>query len=119
MVLLHKIGLLYAFQYAEPDVMHTSGDAYVHVQAARAASSAAARTPLVEEAGDQDEERELPAFGSGLEFRPQGKLAASKGGAAAAEAARRANDGSLAISLEEETEEVVEDDMGDAEQVRS
>lgn len=89
------------------------------MQAARAASSAAASVPLVEEAGGQDEERELPAFGSGLEFRPQGKLAASKGAAAAAEAASRANDGSLAISLGDETEEAEEDGMGDAEQVRS
>ena len=82
------------------------------MQAARLAlSAAAASTPPPEQAGGQDEGRELPAFGSGLEFRPQGKLAASKGNPAAAEAATAANGGSLAISLEEET------DMGEDDQV--
>ena len=94
------------------------GDACALVQAARAALSAAADTAPAKQAEGRDEERELPAFGSGLEFRPQGKLAASKGGAATAEAAAPANDGSLAISLEEENEEAEEDDMGDDKQVR-
>lgn len=94
-----------------------SGEADAHVQAARAASTAAASAPPAEQAGGQDEERELPAFGRGLEFRPQGKLAASKGGAAAADAVAPANDGSLAISLEEETVGAEEDDMGDDSQV--
>ena len=97
--------------------MPASGDAGASVQAARAASSAAAGAPPAKQAGGRDEERELPAFGSGLEFRPQGKLAASKGGAAAADAAAPANDGSLAISVEEETGGADEDDMGDNNQV--
>ena len=93
------------------------GDACMLVQAARAALNAAADAAPAEQAGGRDEERELPAFGSGLEFRPQGKLAASKGGAATAEAAAPANDGSLAISLDEENEDAEEDGMGDDKQV--
>jgi len=87
------------------------------LQAARAASSAAASIPAAEHTGIEqaapEEERELPAFGSGLEFRSQGKLAASKSPVAARDGAIRANDGSLAISLPEEDESADKDDSMD------
>lgn len=99
------------------NVTLSPADVCAILQAARAASSAAASMPAAEHAGieqaAQEEERELPAFGSGLEFHSQGKLAASKSPAAAADAAIRANDGSLAISLAEEYEVADEDDTMD------
>lgn len=90
-------------------------------QAARSALSAAARPAAVqgpEETAEED--RELPAFGAGLEFRPQGKLAASKSAAGEAEAAARADNSALAISIadEEELGGDEDDEMDDDVRVR-
>ena len=68
----------------------------------------AASQPPVKSAPAGEETRQLPAFGSGLEFRPQGKLGANKSPAAKTEAAARANGGSVGIMLENE-EDAVED----------
>ena len=99
------------------NVILSPADVCAVLQAARAASSAAVSMPAAKqeeiEQAAQGEEQELPAFGSGLEFRSQGKLAASRSSAAAAEAAIRANDGSLAISLAEEDEVADKDDNMD------
>lgn len=77
-----------------------------HAQAARSALSAASKIPA-EQAAAEEESRELPAFGSGLEFRPQGKLAASKSSAAAPGAAQHANESGPGISV------ALEDELGD------
>ena len=78
----------------------------------------AASQPPVEAAPAEEGTRQLPAFGSGLEFRPQGKLGASKSPAAKTEAAARANGGSVGILLENEEDAVEEiDDMQDDEPV--
>ena len=80
----------------------------------------AASKPPVNPAPAVEETRQLPAFGSGLEFRPQGKLGTSKSPAAETEAAARVNGGSVGIMLgtEEDAAEEV-DDMQDDEPVSS
>ncbi|CAK0785228.1 hypothetical protein CVIRNUC_008434 [Coccomyxa viridis] len=84
-------------------------------RAARQAMSAASQPPI-EPAPAEEETRQLPAFGSGLEFRPQGKLGASKSPAAKTEAAARANGGSVGRLLENEEDDVEEvDNMQDDE----
>jgi hypothetical protein len=78
----------------------------------------AASQPPIEPAPAEEETRQLPAFGSGLEFRPQGKLGASKSPAAKTEAAARANGGSVGRLLENEEDDVEEvDNMQDDEPV--
>ena len=77
-----------------------------HAQAARSALIAASKVPAGQ-AASEEESRELPAFGSGLEFRPQGKLAASKSSVAAPGAAQRANESGPGISV------ALEDELGD------
>ena len=78
----------------------------------------AASQPPVEAAPAEGETRQLPAFGSGLEFRPQGKLGASKSPAAKTDAAARANFGGVGIMLGSEEDAVEEiDDMQDDELV--
>ena len=78
----------------------------------------AASKPPVKPAPAQEDTRQLPAFGSGLEFRPQGKLGASKSPTAKTEAAARVNGGSVGIMLgnEEDAAEKV-NDMQDYESV--
>ena len=78
----------------------------------------AASKPPVEPAPAEEDARQLPAFGTGLEFRPQGKLGASKSPAAKTEESARANGGSVGIMLGNEEDAVEEiDDMQDDEPV--
>ncbi len=88
-----------------------------HVQAARSALSAASKVSA-DQAATEENSRELPAFGSGLEFRPQGKLAASKSSAAVPGTAQLANEGGpgISVALEDEFDDKG-DDMEDDEQV--
>ena len=87
------------------------------MQAARQAISAASKPPI-ELASGAEETRQLLAFGSGLEFRPQGKLATSKSPAAKTETATRVNGGSVGIVIDNEEDDAEEvSDMQDNEPV--